>query len=53
MDKINILWVDDEIDLLNHIYFPEEKGYEVITASNGTMPLGANKKNIARHRFPG
>ncbi len=36
MDKINILWVDDEIDLLKpHLLFLKEKGYDVITASNG------------------
>ena len=31
MDKIKILWADDEIDLLKpHILFLEEKGYEVL-----------------------
>ncbi len=31
-----ILWVDDEIELLKpHIIFLSEKGYEVITATNG------------------
>ena len=36
MKKIKILWTDDEIDLLRpHILFLNEKGYEVITASNG------------------
>ena len=37
MDKhITILWVDDEIDLLRpHILFLQNKGYNVITASNG------------------
>ncbi len=36
MDKINILWVDDEIDLLKpHIIFLKEKGYQVQTANNG------------------
>ncbi len=31
-----ILWVDDEIDLLRpHIIFLEQKGYHVLTASNG------------------
>ena len=36
MDKISILWADDEIDLLKpHILFLEEKGYEVATANNG------------------
>ncbi len=33
---ITILWVDDEIDLLRpHILFLQNKGYEVITATNG------------------
>lgn len=32
-----LLWVDDEIDLLkSHILFLERKGYEIITANNGT-----------------
>ncbi|MDX1408816.1 MAG: response regulator, partial [Saprospiraceae bacterium] len=36
MDKIKILWADDEIDLLKpQLYFLEKKGYEVITVSNG------------------
>ncbi len=36
MDKIKILWADDEIDLLKpHILFLEDKGYEVLTATNG------------------
>jgi DNA-binding NtrC family response regulator len=36
MRKIRILWVDDEIELLNaHIIFLEEKGYQLTTASNG------------------
>ncbi len=33
---ITILWVDDEIDLLRpHILFLQNKGYRVITATNG------------------
>jgi DNA-binding response OmpR family regulator len=33
---MKILWVDDEIDLLRaHIFFLEEKGYEVSTRNNG------------------
>lgn len=33
MNKVNILWADDEIDLLKpHILFLKEKGYEVKTA---------------------
>jgi len=36
MDKINILWVDDEIDLLKpHILFLEKKNYHVTTCNNG------------------
>ncbi|MBR6272165.1 MAG: response regulator, partial [Bacteroidales bacterium] len=37
MDKTTILWDDDEIDLLKpHIMFLEQKGYEVVTANNGS-----------------
>jgi len=36
MDKIRILWADDEIALLKpHILFLESKGYEVVTALSG------------------
>ncbi|MBI3194916.1 MAG: bifunctional response regulator/alkaline phosphatase family protein [Ignavibacteriae bacterium] len=36
ISKGNILWVDDEIDLLrSHIFFLKEKGYAVETATNG------------------
>ncbi len=36
MDNIQILWVDDEIDLLKpHIMFLEEKGYSVDKIDNG------------------
>ena len=36
MKKVRILWTDDEIDLLRpHILFLEEKGFDVVTASNG------------------
>lgn len=36
MRKINILWADDEIDLLRpHILFLEGKGYNIVTANNG------------------
>ena len=36
MDKIKILWVDDEIDLLKpHILFLEKKNYSVTTCNNG------------------
>ncbi len=40
MDKIKILWTDDEIDMLKpHILFLEGKGYEVITARSGDEAL--------------
>jgi DNA-binding response OmpR family regulator len=40
MEKINILWVDDEIDLLKpHILFLEQKGYHLETANNGNDAL--------------
>ncbi len=40
MDKITILWADDEIDLLKpHILFLTEKGYEVTTANNGASAV--------------
>ncbi len=37
---IQILWVDDEIDLLRpHIMFLQEKGYDVYTSNNGDEGL--------------
>ena len=37
MNTIQILWVDDEIDLLKpHIIFLEKKNYNVTTCTNGT-----------------
>ncbi len=37
MNPINILWVDDEIDILKaHILFLEKKGYKVTPCNNGT-----------------
>jgi len=40
MNKIHILWVDDEIDLLKpHIFFLEKKEYQVSTATNGVDAL--------------
>lgn len=36
MEKIKILWADDEIDLLKpQVMFLEKKGYEVVAVSNG------------------
>ncbi|MGB5783274.1 MAG: response regulator, partial [Eudoraea sp.] len=40
MDKITILWVDDEIDLLKpHIIFLEGKNYQVVTCKSGQDAL--------------
>jgi DNA-binding response OmpR family regulator len=40
MDKVQILWADDEIDLLKpHVLFLKEKGYEVTTATSGIEAL--------------
>lgn len=41
-----ILWADDEMDLLNaHLLFLKEKGYRVITATNGVDALKALEDN--------
>lgn len=46
MKKVQILWTDDEIDLLRpHILFLEEKGYQVLTASNGDDAIALVNKN--------
>nr|WP_321243053.1 bifunctional response regulator/alkaline phosphatase family protein [uncultured Psychroserpens sp.] len=40
MNTINILWVDDEIDLLKpHIIFLEQKQYKVTTCQSGTEAI--------------
>ncbi len=40
MNNINILWVDDEIDLLKpHILFLEQKNYKVTTCQSGTEAI--------------
>lgn len=45
MQGTNILWADDEIDLLKpHILFLNEKGYQVKTVTNGSDALDALKK---------
>ena len=45
MKKKNILWVDDEIELLrSHIIFLTEKGYEVDTVTNGEDAISAVKE---------
>ncbi|NPA36566.1 MAG: bifunctional response regulator/alkaline phosphatase family protein [Chlorobi bacterium] len=39
-NKIKILWVDDEIDLLKaHLFYLKEKGFDVETATNGQDAL--------------
>lgn len=46
MDKIHILWADDEIDLLKpHILFLKDKGYEVQPATSGDEALELVEKN--------
>ncbi len=45
MDKVKILWADDEIDLLKpQLFFLEKKGYEVVTVSNGHDALDEFKE---------
>jgi len=47
MRQVNILWVDDEIDLLRvHILFLEEKGYAVKTANSGNDAIELLKKHV-------
>ncbi len=46
MDKIHILWADDEIELLKpHLLFLKDKGYEVQTANSGDEALELVEKN--------
>lgn len=45
MAKDRLLWADDEIDLLKpHILFLEEKGYEIVTTTNGQDALDLCKE---------
>lgn len=48
MNTINVLWVDDEIDLLKpHILFLEKKNYTVTACKSGTEAIEAlTKKNF-------
>ena len=40
MNKVKILWVDDQIDLLkSHIIFLNERNYQVDTCTNGNDSL--------------
>lgn len=46
LDKITILWADDEISMLKpQVLFLEKKGYEVITVSNGHDAIEAYEKD--------
>jgi DNA-binding response OmpR family regulator len=54
MNKITILWVDDEIDLLKpHILFLEGKNYNVITCMSGREALDELKGNARGYSFLG
>jgi DNA-binding response OmpR family regulator len=45
MTKDRLLWADDEMDLLMpHVIFLEEKGYEVVTTTNGQDALDLCKE---------
>ena len=46
MERIQILWADDEIDLLKpHLLFLKDKGYDVLTATSGDEALELVDKN--------
>ncbi len=46
MHAINILWVDDEIDLLKpHIIFLQKKDYQITTATNGADAIELFQNN--------
>jgi len=45
MDKITLLWADDEIELLKpHVLFLQQKGYDVSTACSGDEALDLIKE---------
>ena len=45
MIRPNILWVDDEIEMLkSHIIFLEEKGYSIETVTNGQDAINLVKE---------
>ena len=47
MKQIEILWVDDEIDLLKpHIIFLETKGYKLETVNNGSDAIDMVKEKV-------
>jgi DNA-binding response OmpR family regulator len=46
MRKIKILWTDDEVEALKpHIFFLEDKGYEIDTCSNGNDTVDLVRQN--------
>jgi len=46
MRKIRILWTDDEVEALKpHIFFLQEKGYEIDTCSNGNDTVDLVRQN--------
>jgi DNA-binding response OmpR family regulator len=46
MRKTKILWTDDEVEALKpHIFFLEEKGYEIDTCSNGNDTIDMVRQN--------
>jgi DNA-binding response OmpR family regulator len=46
MRKVRILWTDDEVEALSsHIFFLQEKGYEIDTCSNGNDTIDLVKVN--------
>jgi CheY-like chemotaxis protein len=46
MRKIRILWTDDEVEALKpHIFFLEDKGYEIDTCSNGNDTVELVRQN--------
>ncbi|QNL21050.1 PglZ domain-containing protein [Hyphobacterium sp. CCMP332] len=46
MQRYNILWADDEIDLLKpHILFLEQKGYDVTSVTSGTDAIEKCEEN--------
>jgi CheY-like chemotaxis protein len=46
MRKIKILWTDDEVEALKpHIFFLQEKGYEIDTSSNGNDAIDLVRQN--------
>jgi CheY-like chemotaxis protein len=46
MRKIRILWTDDEVEVLRpHIFFLQEKGYEIDTCSNGNDTVDLVRQN--------